>query len=332
MVLFIVALDAADDRRRVLDGRLRHRDGLEAAFERRVFFDVLAVFGERRRADHLDLAAGKRRLQDVRGVHTALRVAGADKVVHLVDEQDDVAVLLHLVDKALDAAFKLAAELRARDKRRQVQKLHFLLAQLRRHLAGRDAQRKALGDRRLADARLADQARVVLRAAREDLHHALDLALAPDDIVELAAARLHRQVGAVRRDVLALRLVEVLLLGAAVFSLPVRRAALLHRAVAVGVHAELAEQLGGERHRAARLEAAVLRVHQAGHALGHRLELLLRDAHLFHDIVDRLDPELFRADEAVALRRAHVGGRRYKNDCRSLLASSTHHHILKYPF
>ena len=167
---------------------------------RRVFFDILAVFGERRRADHLDLAAGKRRLQDVRGVHAALRVAGADKVVHLVDEQDDVAVLLHLVDKALDAAFKLAAELRARHKRRQVQKLHFLLAQLRRHLAGRDAQRKALGDCRLADARLADQARVVLRAAREDLHHALDLALAPDDIVELAAARLHRQVGAVRRS------------------------------------------------------------------------------------------------------------------------------------
>jgi hypothetical protein len=35
--------------------------------------------------------------------------------------------------------------------------------------------REPLDDRRLADARLADEHRVVLLAAREDLHHALDL-------------------------------------------------------------------------------------------------------------------------------------------------------------
>ena len=55
---------------------------------------------------------------------------------------------------------------------------------------------QALDDRGLADAGLADQHRVVLRAAREDLHHALDLGLAPDDGVELALGGELRQVAA----------------------------------------------------------------------------------------------------------------------------------------
>ncbi len=57
------------------------------------------------------------------------------------------------------------------------------------HLARDDALRQPLGDGGLADARLADQHRVVLLAAREDLDDALDLLLAADDRVELALAR-----------------------------------------------------------------------------------------------------------------------------------------------
>jgi hypothetical protein len=48
----------------------------------------------------------------------------------------------------------------------------------------------------LADAGLADQHRVVLRAPREDLHDPLDLSLAPDDRVELALRRELREVAA----------------------------------------------------------------------------------------------------------------------------------------
>jgi hypothetical protein len=51
----------------------------------------------------------------------------------------------------------------------------------RRRCAG-----EALDDGGLADAGLADQDGVVLRAAREDLHHAADLLVAADDGVELA--------------------------------------------------------------------------------------------------------------------------------------------------
>ncbi len=61
-------------------------------------------------------------------------------------------------------------------------------------LAGDDALGEALDDRGLADARLTDEHRVVLRATRQDLHDALDLARTPDDRVEVALACGLRQV------------------------------------------------------------------------------------------------------------------------------------------
>ncbi len=54
------------------------------------------------------------------------------------------------------------------------------------HVAGDDALREPFGDRGLADAGLADQHRVVLRAAAEDLDHAADLLVAADHRIELA--------------------------------------------------------------------------------------------------------------------------------------------------
>ena len=61
-----------------------------------------------------------------------------------------------------------------------------LVVQRLGHVAGDDALGEALDDRRLADARLADQHRVVLGAAREHLDHAADLVVAADHRVELA--------------------------------------------------------------------------------------------------------------------------------------------------
>ena len=224
--------------------------------------------------------------------------------MHLIDEEDDVAVLLHFVHKSLDAAFKLAAELRTGDERREIQKLHFFFAQLRGHFACRNAQGKPLCNGRFTDARLTDETRIILCAAGQNLHHTLNLALAADDGIQLAVSRLHGEVGAVRCNVLTLRFVEVLLL-----FLVIRLAFAGCRlcAVTVCVHTELTQQFGRERHRAARLKAAVVgHRHQIVHAFGHRLQLLLRDAHFLHNIIHRLNAELFCADKAVALRGVHI--------------------------
>ena len=75
------------------------------------------------------------------------------------------------------------------------------------HVAADDPLGEALDDRGLADARLADQDRVVLRPPAQDLDDPADLLVAADDRVELAGPGLGGQVAAVllERGVGALR-------------------------------------------------------------------------------------------------------------------------------
>ena len=83
------------------------------------------------------------------------------------------------------------------DERAQVERDDPLVLEALGHVAPDDALGEALGDRRLADARLADQDRVVLRPPRQDLHDPPDLVVAADDRIELPGAGLGRQVAAV---------------------------------------------------------------------------------------------------------------------------------------
>ena len=192
---FVAVLQAAQDGDGVFDGRLGNQHGLEAALERRVLFDVLAVFVERGGADGAQLAAGQRRLEHVGGVHRAFGRAGADQGVQFVDEQDDLAGGFgHFLQHGLQAILEFAAILRAGHQRGQVQRHDALGLEHFRHVAGDDALRQAFHDGRLADARLADQHRIVLGAARQNLHHAADFVVAADDRIELAAARRFGQV------------------------------------------------------------------------------------------------------------------------------------------
>ena len=116
--------------------------------------------------------------------------------MQLVDEEDRVVRLAQLLDDLLEPLLELAAILRARDERADVEGEDALVEQDVGDVARDDAVREALGDGRLADAGLADQGRVVLRLATEDLDDPLDLLLAPDDRIELARPRGVGQVDA----------------------------------------------------------------------------------------------------------------------------------------
>src|SRR6266540_3777559 len=197
VVGLIAFLEAAQDRDRVRHRRLADEDGLEAALERSVFLDVLPVLVERRRADRAQLAAGKHRLQHVGRVDRALGRTGADDRVQLVDEQDDLALGgLDLVQNGLQPLLELAAVLGAGEQRADVERPDTLALQALGDVAGDDALRQSFGDRGLADARLADQDWVVLRAPGEHLDHAPDLLVAADDRVEPSFLGQGRQVAA----------------------------------------------------------------------------------------------------------------------------------------
>ena len=197
VVDFVALLEPAQDRDRVVDVGLADQHRLEAPLQRRVFLDVLAVLVERRRADRAQLAAGQHRLQQVGGVDRAFGGAGADDRVQLVEEEDDLALgLLDLGEHRFQPLLELAAVFGAGQQRADVERDHAAVAQALGHVAVDDPLRQALDDRGLADPGVADQHRVVLGAAGEDLDHAADLLVAADHRVELARLRLGGQVAA----------------------------------------------------------------------------------------------------------------------------------------
>ena len=187
----------AQDLQALLGRGLCDAHGLKAPLERRVLFNILAVLLKRRRADDLQLAAPECGLEDVRRVDRALGRARADDRVQLVDEEDDVARALHLLQDAFDALFKIAAVLRAREHGRQIHAHDALAREILGHAAIGDALRQPLSHRRLADTGLADEHGVILAAAREDLDGALDLAVSADDRIHVPGRGKLREVAPV---------------------------------------------------------------------------------------------------------------------------------------
>ncbi len=198
VVHLVALLQPAQDADRVLDGRLTDVHLLEAAFERRVLLDVLAVLVERGRADHAQLAAGEHRLDHVAGVHRTLGAAGTDDRVEFVDEGDDLALGVgDLLEHGLEALLELAAVLGAGEHRGDVERDEPLVLEPLGHVAVGDARGQTLDDGGLADAWLTDEHRVVLAAARQHLDATADLLVAADDRVDLAARGERREVLAV---------------------------------------------------------------------------------------------------------------------------------------
>src|SRR5690606_23920737 len=205
VVDLVLLLQTAQDGDGRLHRRLFDQHLLEAALERGVLLDVLAVFVERGGADAVQLATGERGLQHVARVHRALGLAGADHGVELVDEEDDAALVLgDLLQHRLQALLEFATVLGTGEQRRHVERQHALALERLGHLVIDDALRQAFDDRGLAHARLADQHRVVLGAALQDLDGAADLVVAADHRVELAAASALGEVHAVFIQRLAL--------------------------------------------------------------------------------------------------------------------------------
>ena len=198
VMLLVFVLQAAQDRDRILDRGLADIDRLEAPRQRGVLLDMLLVFVERGRADAVQFAARQRRLQEVGRVHRAVRLAGADQRVHLVDEQDDAAFGGgHLLQHGLQPLLEFAAIFRAGDQRAEIEREQLLVLQALRHVAVDDAQRKPLDDRGLADAGFADQHGIVLGAPGQHLDGAPDLLVAADHRIELAVARRLGQVAGI---------------------------------------------------------------------------------------------------------------------------------------
>ena len=121
----------------------------------------------------------------MRGVDGAFRGTCTDQGVDLIDEEDDVAASTNFLEDLLEALFEVTAVARAGDQRAHIEAVDLLVLDRFGHVTGNDCLGKALNNGSLTDARLTNQNRVVLRAAREDLHNALHFSAATDHRVEL---------------------------------------------------------------------------------------------------------------------------------------------------
>ena len=109
-----------------------------------------------------------------------------------------------LLEHRLEPLLELAAELGAGDQGPHVERDHLAVLEALGDVARDDPLRQPLDDRRLADARLADQDGVVLRPPAEHLDDPADLGVAADDRVHLALPGQLDEVAAVLLERLVL--------------------------------------------------------------------------------------------------------------------------------
>ena len=200
VVRFISVAQTDEYLHRFVSGRFADHYRLKTAFERRVLFNVRTVFVDCRRADHLYLTAGERRLQYVRGVDRALGGSRADYSVYFIDKQDYPRILSDFSHDRLHTLLEFAAVFCAGDHRRYIKRDYSPTYQRFGYASLGDALGESLYNRGLSDARLADEAGIVFGSAREYLYYAFGFSLSTNDRIELAVARHSGQVATVLRE------------------------------------------------------------------------------------------------------------------------------------
>ncbi len=187
VVEFVFLLDAAQDADRVFDGGFFDQHRLEPTGKCRVFFNVFSVFIQCGRTDAMQFAACEGGLDQVGRIHCAISLARANQRVHFVDKQDDFARRgFNFLENSLEPLFKLTAVFRPGDQCAHVQRQQPFVAQGFRHVTINDAQGQPFGDGGFTDTGFPDQNRVILGAARQNLHRPADFVIASDDRVNFA--------------------------------------------------------------------------------------------------------------------------------------------------
>ena len=306
MISFVIVSDARGDSDGILDGGLLHGHGLEPALQSRILLDVLSILCKGGGADDLDVAPAQGGLQDVGGVHAALRVPRTYDGVDLIDEQDDVPQDLDLVQEALHAALHLAPVLGPGHKGGHIELPYLLVEELIGGVPPGDLLGQPLHDGGLAHAGLADQTGVVLQPPVQYLHGPLQLRLPADEPVQLPGLGLGGQVDAEGVEIL------LLLVLSALTGLPIGTggAGLFlcgGLALLQSVREQVPVQTAQDVVRAGLADVAVVLVHV--HELAAQklvglfadgVQVLLLEAEVVEHVVDGLHAQLLGAFQTIA--------------------------------
>src|SRR5260221_13124739 len=109
--------------------------------------------------------------------------------MQLIQKQNDLALRVgHFLENRLQALLELAPELCPGDHRAHIQRDNALVLQAFWYIAIDNALAQPFDNGRLADACLADEYRVILGAAAQNLNDTPNLLVAPHDWIEFALA------------------------------------------------------------------------------------------------------------------------------------------------
>src|SRR5438105_14437487 len=152
---------------------------LKPALQSRITENPPFVFLVGRGADDAEIAPYKCGLEHVRRVHGRTKCrALPDQIVQLVNEQDYVACGGRLFHERADALLVLPAIGSSGEQSDVIQGEEPHIAKDERHSALSDALRKALGDRRFADASRTNKGWIVLAVPEENVNDAIDFGVA----------------------------------------------------------------------------------------------------------------------------------------------------------
>ena len=184
MVDLVALAQSAEDRDRVLDGRLADEHRLEAPLERRVLLDVLAYSS----SVVAPIVCSSPRASIGLSICDASIAPSAAPAPTTVCSSSMNRTIRPRFRDLLEDGFQPLLELAARAPATSahVEREDLLVLQAFRHVAADDPLRQSFDDGRLADAGFADEDRVVLGAARQDLDDAAHFLVAADHRIELA--------------------------------------------------------------------------------------------------------------------------------------------------
>ena len=185
VMLLESALEPLENVDRLLDRRLVDVDLLEAARQGAVLLEDVAKLRIGCRTDTAQLPRGKRRLQQVGGIHGATRGrARPDDGMDLVDKENDVLLLLQLGEHRFQSLLEIPAILGPRDKRSEVKCIDQGIGKHLGYITIDNLLGHALRDCGFADTGFTDEQRIVLAPAAKNLDGTLHLEVPPDERVD----------------------------------------------------------------------------------------------------------------------------------------------------
>ena len=175
-------------------GRI-HNNRLEAAFERGILLDILAVFVNRRRTNALEFTTGKRRLENIGSVKATFRTSSPNNRMEFIDKENHRIIdALEFHDKALHAFFELSTILSTGHHGGHVKRHHALVHQEFRNFLLDNLLRETFDNRRLTDTRFTDEGRIIFLATAKNLNQAFDFTATTNNRIKLTLLGKRRQV------------------------------------------------------------------------------------------------------------------------------------------